>query len=168
MKSRTLYVRDTHEPKLVAMVNSRELICTIKMTTSSSLKRKLDDTERIAPELGELESCCYSNFIQDNQNLIPITKEIFDDLFCNPLCAPWSEGNGVVKTANSSYGNPIKINIHRPSYIRQNYGLDSSDAVSINKESCFRSCYGTGGGLKTLGIPKRQALCLKYFYFGCV
>ena len=88
--------------ELVGLVNSREIICTVIMPTAS------------------LESCCYSDFLSHNHSLIKIAKEIFDDLFCNPIRTPWSEGKGIVISGDSCYGNPIKINIHRPSYLRQN------------------------------------------------
>ena len=104
----------------------------------------------------QLESCCYNDYSNNNQNLIPIAKKIFDDLFCSPTCTPWSEGNGIVISADSCYGNPFTINIHRKSYLRQNYGLDSTEVQSINKDGIFRYSYGTGSGLNTVGIPSRQ------------
>jgi hypothetical protein len=122
--------------ELVGLVNSREIICTVIMPTAM------------------LDSCCYSDFLSHNHSLTQIAKEIFDDLFCNPIRTPWSEGKGIVISGDSCYGNPIKINIHRPSYLRQNYGLNSNSAVMFNRDD-YRACYGTGGGMKTLGIPKR-------------
>ena len=126
--------------KLVGLVNSREICCTVIMPTLS------------------LESCCYSDFLSHNHSIIQFAKEIFEDLFCNPIRTPWSEGNGIVISADSCYGNPITINIHRPSLLRHNYGLNSDKAVNFNRDA-YRASYGTGGGLKTLGIPKRQVEC---------
>jgi hypothetical protein len=103
--------------------------------------------------VNELESCIYSGFLT-HRHSSQIAKEIFDDLFCNQFRTPWSKGNGIVISGDSCYGNPIKINIHRPSYLRQNYGLNSNSAVLFNRDD-YISCYGTGGGMKTLGIPKR-------------
>ncbi len=99
-----------------------------------------------------LKSCCYDT----NPILIPIAKKIFDDLFGSPIRTPCSEGNGIIITADSCYGNTPTINILRKSYLRQNYGLDYSEVRSINKDGIFRYSYGTGCGLNTLGIPRRQ------------
>ena len=123
-----------------------------------------DDYADKADTTALLESCCYRDFLSHNHSLIKIAKETFDDLFCNQICTPWSEGNGIVISGDSCYGNPIKINIHRPSYLRQNYGLNSDTAVTFNIDA-YRACYGTGGGMKTLGIPKRQVECLMHFSF---
>ena len=79
--------------ELVGLVNSREIICTVIMPTAL------------------LESCCYRDLLSHNHSLIKIAKEIFDDLFCNPIRTPWSEGKGIVISGDSCYGNPIKINI---------------------------------------------------------
>jgi hypothetical protein len=120
----------------VGLVNSRKINCTVTTSTAS------------------FDSFCYSDFLSNNLSLSQIAEEIFDDLFCNPFRTPWSEGKGIVISGDSCYGNPVKINIHRPSYLRQNYGLNSNLAVTFNRDD-FRACYGTGGGMKTLGIPKR-------------
>ena len=56
--------------ELVGLVNSREIICTVIMPTAS------------------LDSCCYSDFLSHNHSLTQIAKEIFDDLFCNPIRTP--------------------------------------------------------------------------------
>jgi hypothetical protein len=110
--------------------------------------------DEINEGVNEIESCCYSDYFSHEHCLTQIAKEIFDCLFCNQFRTPWSEGNGIVISGDSCYGNPIKINIHRPSYLRQNYGLNSNSAVMFNRDD-YRACYGTGGGMKTLGIPKR-------------
>ena len=99
---------------------------------------------------GQLKSCCYAT----NQILIPIAKKIFEDLFGSPTRTPCSEGNGVIMTADSCYGNTPTINILRKSYLRQNYGLDYSEVRSINKDGIFRYSYGTGCGLNTVGIQE--------------
>jgi hypothetical protein len=50
-----------------------------------------------------------------------------------------------VISADSCYGNPIKINIHRSSLLCHNYGLNSDKAVKFNRDA-YRATYGTGGG----------------------
>ena len=124
----------------------------------------------------QLKSCCYNDYSHTDQTLIPIAKKIFDDLFCSPTRTPWSEGNGIIISADSCFGNTPTINIHRKSYLRQNYGLDSTEVQSINKDGIFRYSYGTGSGLNTVGIPRRQVsefilifsyfeMCILYFPF---
>ncbi len=81
----------------------------------------------------QLKSCCYNDYSDTNQTLIPIAKKIFDVLFCSPTRTPWSEGNGIIISADSCFGNTPTINIHRKSYLRQNYGLDSTEVQSIIK-----------------------------------
>ena len=108
-----------------------------------------NDTEKITM----LESCSFSGFLTINYSIHSFVKEVFNNLFGNPFRTPWSKGNGIVISADSCYGNPLRINIKRPSYLRQSYGLDINNARPFNRDA-FRACYGTGGGLKTLGIPK--------------
>ena len=108
-----------------------------------------DDTEKITM----LESCCFSGLLTINHSILSCATEIFDNLFGNPFRTPWSKGNGIVISADSCFGNPLRINIKRPSYLRQSYGLDINNARPFNRDA-FRACYGTGGGLRTLGIPK--------------
>jgi hypothetical protein len=146
-------VRPHEESNKGAIKGANE--ATHKESNEGAIKGANEATHEESNEgVNELESCFYSDFLSHKHSLTQIAKEIFDDLFCNQFRTPWSEGKGIVISGDSCYGNPIKINIHRPSYLRQNYGLNSNSAVMFNRDD-YRACYGTGGGMKTLGIPKR-------------
>ena len=153
-------IRVTPEPALEAAVDDKNIVCSVTFgneTMPEHLETEdEEDDEQLEDDVNELKSCCYNDYFDTNQNLIPIAIKIFDVLFCSPTRTPWSEGNGIIISADSCYGNTPTINIHRKSYLCQNYGLDSTEVQSINKDGIFRYSYGTGSGLNTVGIPRRQ------------
>ena len=106
-------------------------------------------------EYSTIQSCCYHTFLMDNAHLIPLVREIFDCLFLNPTHPPTEHGEGIVLSADSTYGNQPTINIHRKSsYLRQNFGKDNGEINSVDRSTVFRFVYGTGCGIQTHGIPK--------------
>jgi hypothetical protein len=137
-------------PPTMTTTTTRRTRMTTRMTmsTTTSYNAMLQDNRP--------KSCCYKNYTNTNPHLVDIGKRIFSGLFCSPTRTPWSEGKGVILSADSCYGNKQTINIHRQSYLRQNYGLDNTDVRSVYKDGIFRYSYGTGSGLNTVGTSIRQ------------
>ena len=97
-------------------------------------------------------SYVYGEFLQQHTNLQCKLWRILDDLYTNPSRSPNAPGKGIALTADSVFGNNPQINIHRLSYVRQNFGRNKITS-SHNKDTVMRATYGTGSGLNTHGTP---------------
>lgn len=57
-----------------------------------------------------IKSCCSHTFLMDSAHLIPMVKELFDGLFLNPSRLSTDDFDGIVLSADSTYGNLPTIN----------------------------------------------------------
>ena len=105
-----------------------------------------------------VKSKLHPDFLNDNPELKPLIEKILNDLFLTPSHAPWEGGKGVVLTADAPYvPETVTINVHRKSYLRNNFGRDSKSKQGVSIPGAVqRFAYGTGCGRTTHGIPDRS------------
>ena len=91
-----------------------------------------------------IKSCHCRTFLMDPAHLIPMMKGLFDRLILNPSRLPTEHGDGIVLSADSTYGNWPTIIIHRKSsYLCQNFGQNNMEIDSIDRSTVFCYVYGT-------------------------
>lgn len=92
-----------------------------------------------------------NNFLEHHPYLIEPIKNILQDLFEQPIRGANDTGSGLVVIPESCYGNKEYMNILRPVYVKQFFGLENKTKLSIDG-TCYRYSYGTGKGKSTSGV----------------
>ena len=139
----------------------QEMKMTPSSTTTSFLPSSPPSAKRNHPEnselphysqTGNLKSTVYPSFSDQNPGVMDAAFRVLDYLYLHRSHAPSVVGPGLVLAAESCYGNPAKINLHRPHYLRQSFSKTaegSSERSIDNTRKCF--VYGAGHGAKTFG-----------------
>ena len=102
---------------------------------------------------GQLQSFAFPDFLQMDDEAGRAAKQFFNTLFCSRCRMPSEAGDGICLTVDKIYHRWTLLNIHRPSYLRQGYGLDDTSKQTNNPHTVFRFTYGTGSGALTAGTP---------------
>lgn len=92
-----------------------------------------------------------NNFLENHPHLIESIRNILKDLFEKPIRSANDTGSGLVVVPESCYGNQECMNILRPVYIKQFFGMEDHTKPQING-ICYRFSYGTGKGKNTSGV----------------
>ena len=99
-------------------------------------------------------SFVFTHFLERNSGLDEKIIEFFDELYLNEFREPWTGGRGICVSLDSPYNKNHQVNIHRPTYLRQNFSREHPSLETGDENTVFRSTYGTGSGLSTHGIPE--------------
>ena len=100
-----------------------------------------------------IQSFIFDEFLHQNPGLDAMIVKFLGDLFKNEFRYPWSPGMGIVITLDKPYNKNPQVNVHRPSYIRQNFSREPDGLETDDPETVLRFTYGTGSGKTTHGIP---------------
>lgn len=92
-----------------------------------------------------------NNFLEHHHHLIQPIRNILEDLFEKPIRGANDTGSGLVVVPESCYGNKECMNILRPVYVKQFFGLNDETKLPIDG-TCYRFSYGTGKGKSTSGV----------------
>jgi hypothetical protein len=100
-----------------------------------------------------IQSFIFEEFLHQNPGLDAMIVKFLGDLFENEFRYPWSPGMGIVITLDKPYNKNPQVNVHRPSYILQNFSREPERSKTDKPETVLRFIYGTGSGKTTQGIP---------------
>ena len=100
-------------------------------------------------------SFVFTQFLERNSGLNEQIIKFLDELYLNEFREPWTPGGGICASIDSAYNKNHQANVHRPTYLRQNFSREHPSIETGDESTVYRSTYGTGSGLSTHGIPKR-------------
>lgn len=92
-----------------------------------------------------------NNFLEHHPHLIKPIRNTLKDLFEKPIRGANDTGSGLVVVPESCYGNKECMNILRPVYVKQFFGLEENTKPQMDG-ICYRFSYGTGKGKSTSGV----------------
>jgi len=101
-----------------------------------------------APHLGVL--CC-PNYIQNNPCLHDSVRSVQDYLYSHPTHHPQEPGPGIALSADSAYGNPVRISSTAKPYLRQYFGRQV--LPTHNSDEVIVASYASGSGKSSTGTP---------------
>jgi len=99
-------------------------------------------------------SIVFDHFLEQNQWLNSKIIEFLDELYLSEFREPWTPGPGICGSVDAPYNTNHQMNIHRHSYLLQNYSREDTTIITAGDTTVYRWTYGTGSGLITHGIPK--------------
>ena len=91
---------------------------------------------------------------------MPKIIKVCDDLYMSPTIKAGEKGNGMVITCDQCSGNPLYLNIEKPTYKRDSFSETHCEIDNnilprkAKKQKTRMACvYGVGSGLVSHGTP---------------
>ncbi len=89
---------------------------------------------------------CLRTFLECNSYLDEQIIKFLDELYLSEFREPWTPGGGICVSLDSPYNKNHQANVHRPTYLRQNFSREHRSIETGDESTVYRSTYSTGSG----------------------